>query len=173
MKKHIATLALSVTAVLALAQAQTAAVPERAICNQMRQQGRVQIEQDPRLETLLTSKSKVYNAASHLQTNKEGKEVVTSRGFRVRCFSGNNQTASRNEALAIEKELKAYMPDLATYLFFKSPNWRLLVGNFRTNEEAIALMRDLKKHFPVYGQEMFVVADEIEVQVQKQETADE
>lgn len=170
MKRISATFALFLWLIASvLAQVGT----ERAICNQMRQGGRVEIEQDSRLETLLTSKSKVYNAASHLQTNKEGKEVVILRGYRVRCFSGNNQIASRNEAQRIERDLKDYMPELSTYLFFRSPNWRLVVGNFRTSEEAIALMRDLKKHFPVYGQEMFVVSDEIEVPVQNQEEINE
>ncbi|MBR0037664.1 MAG: SPOR domain-containing protein [Bacteroidales bacterium] len=133
------------------------------LCEQMRKQGRVAIQQDVRLENLLGRQQKTYNAATHVQTAKSGQEVLYTTGFRVRVFSGNNQTVSKNEAYAIESELKEYMPDLETYVIFKTPNWRLMVGNYRTMEEATAALRDLKKKFPVYGREMFVVKDEIEL----------
>lgn len=138
-------------------------VKQTSICDQLRQSGRVSINQDTRLEALLTREAKIYNAASHLQTNKEGKQVLLTSGYRVRVFSGNNQTKSRAEAEQIRDDLKKYNPSLETYVLFRSPNWRLMVGNFRTNEEATALLRDLKKHFPVYGQEMFVVKEQIEI----------
>lgn len=134
-----------------------------SICDQLRQSGKVSIQQDARLDALLSRETKVYNAASRLQTSKNGKRVLTMPGFRVRVFSGNNQSASRAEAQQIEADLKKYNPDLATYILFRSPNWRLMVGNFRTNEEATAMLRELKKHFPVYGQEMFVVKEQIEI----------
>lgn len=137
-----------------------------SICDQLRQSGRVSIQQDARLDSLLTRNVKIYNAASHLQAGKNGKKVLTMQGFRVRVFSGNNQTASRAEAETIEADLKKFQPDLATYVKFRSPNWRLLVGNFRTNEEATALLRELKKHFPEYGKEMFVVKETIEIPVE-------
>ncbi len=133
------------------------------LCEQMRSQGRVTLQQDTRLESLLGRNQKTYNAASHLQTSKNGQEVMYTSGFRVRVFSGNNQTVSKNEAYKIESELKEYLPELETYVVFKTPNWRLMVGNYRTMEEATAALRDLKKKFPVYGREMFVVKDEIEI----------
>jgi len=141
-------------------------VGQTSICDQLRQSGRVEIQQDERLDALLTRETKIYNAASHLQTNKDGKQILTMPGFRVRVFSGNNQIKSRQEALQIEADLKRYNPALATYVLFRSPNWRLMVGNFRTNEEATALLRELKKKFPVYGQEMFVVKEQIEIELE-------
>lgn len=139
-----------------LAQAQT-------LCEHLRNSGKVTLKQDQRLETLISREQKVYNAASRIQTNKSGQQVLSVPGFRVRVFSGNNQTASKNEAYKIEKELTEYLPDLQTYVIFRTPNWRLMVGNYRTMEEATAAMRELKKKFPVYGREMFVVKDDIEI----------
>ena len=133
------------------------------ICDYLRQQGNVELLQDPRLEELVGKTSKVYNAASHLQVNKAGERVIVSPGYRVRVFSGNNQITSKNEAFKIEDELKFYIPDLQTYVLFKTPNWRLVVGNYRTQEEATAALRVLKKKFPIYGREMFVVNDDIEI----------
>ena len=133
------------------------------ICDYLRQQGNVELLQDPRLEELVGKTSKIYNAASHLQVNKAGERVIVSPGYRVRVVSGNNQITSKNEAFKIEDELKFYIPDLQTYVLFKTPNWRLVVGNYRTQEEATAALRVLKKKFPIYGREMFVVNDDIEI----------
>lgn len=133
------------------------------LCEQLRLQGNVSLQQDPRLEALLGRDAKVYNAASRMQVNKDGQRVIVSPGFRVRVFSGNNQITSKNEAFKIEDELRFYLPNLETYVLFKTPNWRLVVGNYRTQEEATAALRVLKKQFPIYGREMFVVSDEIEI----------
>lgn len=133
------------------------------ISEKLRQSGHVYLVQDQRLEALLGRDAKTYNAASRVQTNKAGHQVLTTTGYRVRVFSGNNQITSKNEAYKIEKELLEYMPDLQTYVIFRTPNWRLMVGNYRTMEEATASLRELKKKFPVYGREMFVIKDEIEI----------
>jgi len=143
-----------------------------SICDQLRTSGKVIIQQDSRLDALLTRESKVYNAASHLKTTASGKKILTAQGYRVRVYSGNNQIKSREEALTIKQELNDYDPSLTTYLLFRSPNWRLLVGNFRTAEEATALLRVLKKRFPVYGQEMFVVKDLIQIPLDPNEPLD-
>ena len=137
------------------------------ICEQLRRQGRVTIQQDPRLEALLGKNVKTYNAASHL-ANRDGKKYLVTSGYRVRVFSGNNQTSSREEAYKIESELKGYLPDLETYVLFKTPNWRLVIGNYRTQEEATAALRSLKQKFPVYGREMFVVKDDIEIPIEEE-----
>lgn len=137
------------------------------LCDHLRYEGRVTLQQDVRLEELLGRKSKIYNAISRVQYNKSGERVIVAQGYRVRVFSGNNQITSRTEAMQIEEEIKGYLPDLATYVLFKTPNWRLVVGNYRTQEEATAALRDLKKKFPIYGREMFVVKDDIEVSLSR------
>jgi len=137
------------------------------ICKELRASGRVTLNQDPRLEALLGRNSRTYNAASHTQYNKEGQRILIVPGYRVRAFSGNNQVTSREEAYRIEKELKEYLPELQTYVLFKTPNWRLLVGNYRTQEEATAALRDLRKKFPIFGREMFVVEDKIEILIEE------
>ena len=131
-----------------------------SISTHLRSTGKVAIYQDSRLESLISYTPKAYYANSR---KGKGSEVITTNGFRIRAFSGNNQVTSKNRAYQIEKDLKQYDPDLSTYVIFKSPNWRLLVGNFTTNEEAISTLRELKKHFPEYGREMFVVKDVIEI----------
>lgn len=169
--KHLAFILLWAMPVAVSAQAvdKTTAAADAVspICKELRSSGRVTVSQDPRLEALLGRNSKVYNAASHMQYNKEGQRILLVPGFRVRAFSGNNQISSKLEAYKIESELKEAEPDLQTYVLFKTPNWRLLVGNYRTQEEATAALRDLKRMFPIYGREMFVVEDRIEIPVEE------
>ena len=128
------------------------------ICNHLNTTGRVSIIQDVRLTELLGSQPKTYYAGG-VQIDK-GTKV---KGYRIRVFSGNQQNTSKNKAYRIQSELQAKMPDMAAYVTFKTPNWRLMVGNFRTTEEANSMLRVLRKEFPAYGKDMFVVSEEIEL----------
>jgi hypothetical protein len=53
------------------------------------------------------------------------------------------------------------MPDLPTYVAFKTPNWRVSVGDFRTSEEASSMLAQLRKAFPGYAKDMFIVKEKI------------
>lgn len=131
-----------------------------SISTYLRTSGKVAVYQDSRLEELISYRPKAY----YVNPRKgKGSDFIVSQGFRIRAFSGNNQVQSKNRVYKIEKDIKDYDPSLATYVVFKSPNWRLLLGNFTTNEEAVTVLRNLKKRFPEYGREMFIVKDEIEI----------
>lgn len=130
------------------------------ICSHLQVTGRVQLIQDGRLTDLIGTQPKTYYAGP-TKTNSNG--MVTALGYRIRVYSGNQQNTSKNRAYAIQKEMNDLLPDLKTYVVFKTPNWRLLVGNYRTSEEANAMLRELRREFPSYGKEMFVVKEEIEL----------
>lgn len=130
------------------------------ICSHLQVTGRVQLIQDGRLTDLIGTQPKTYYAGP-TKTNNNG--MVTAIGYRIRVYSGNQQNTSKNRAYAIQKEMNELLPDLKTYVVFKTPNWRLLVGNYRTSEEANAMLRELRREFPSYGKEMFVVKEEIEL----------
>lgn len=131
-----------------------------SISNHLRSSGRVAIYQDSRLESLISTQPKSYYANAARATKSD---AIIASGYRIRVFSGSNQVVSKKRAYEIEKDLKAYNQDIDTYVIFKSPNWRLVVGNYSTNEEAISALRELKKAFPEYGKEMFVIKDQIEI----------
>lgn len=94
----------------------------------------------------------------------ENKNELIQEGYRVQVFSGNNQTKSKSEANWKQEKVKELFPNLQTYVTFKSPFWRLRVGDFRSYEEADQLMRQLKRAFPQFGKEMYVVRDEIKIE---------
>lgn len=158
MKQVIFLILIAVTS-LGLCSAQSVS-SSTGICSHLQVTGRVQLLQDSRLTELLGTQPKTYYAGQ-TKTNNQG--VVTAMGYRIRVFSGNQQNTSKNRAYAIQKEMNDLLPDLKTYVVFKTPNWRLLVGNYRTSEEANAMLRELRREFPSYGKEMFVVKEEIEL----------
>jgi hypothetical protein len=114
----------------------------------------------PATDRLTASTSQRQSGSSEKQAR------ITASGFRIRVFSGNDQTASKKRAYAISQEIQQKYPDLDLYIYFKTPNWRLTAGNFRTREEAHAMMVELKKEFPKWGREMFVIPDEIELSLE-------
>lgn len=136
------------------------AVSHQSIVEHLKATGRVSINQDARLNELLGQTPKTYYSNAR---RGDGSSKIVSKGYRVRAYSGNQQAKSRAAVYKIQAELLASMPELETYVLFKSPNWRLMVGNFRTTEEAQAVLRQLKQKFPEYGREMFVVPSEIEI----------
>lgn len=65
-------------------------------------------------------------------------------GYRVQVFAGGN---SRNDKLKAQKagnEIKAVFPEQPVYVHFYSPRWICRLGNFRTYEEASAILKHIK-----------------------------
>lgn len=81
------------------------------------------------------------------------------RGYRIQVFSGNNQNKSKEEAEKKRNLIKAEFPQHQTILQYDSPSWRLRVGNFTSRYEAEELLKELRKSFPSFGKEMYIVQD--------------
>lgn len=152
---RILTLLLALVVTLSL-RAQEA---REDICTHLQESGRVEIIQDQRLVELVGTTPKTYYANGTSSANNQQSNAVM--GFRIRIFSGNQQTTSKNRCYSIQNHINTEMPDLPTYVTFKTPNWRISVGDFRTNEEASAMLQQLRKAFPAYAKEMFIVKDKI------------
>lgn len=114
-------------------------------------QGKVTIHQDPGIEALLGTES----ASAGEQT------VLKSAGYRVQVYAGNNSRSARNEATSMASKVKEYFPDLKTYAFFTSPRWLCRVGDFRSIEEADAMMRKLRA--TGVFKEVSIVKDQINI----------
>ncbi len=127
---------------------------QQDLCSHLQATGRVVILQDERLTQLIGNQPKVYTAGG----SKADHSVM---GYRIRLFSGNQQTVSKNRCYAIQADLNEQMPEIKTYVVFKTPNWRISVGDFRTSEEANAMLAQLRKAFPAYAKEMFIVKEKI------------
>lgn len=126
------------------------------ICTHLQQTGRVSISQDSRLTDCIGVQPKTYYL-----NNGKAADSQTVMGYRIRVFSGNQQTASKNRCYSIQANINEQMPDLPTYVAFKTPNWRISVGDFRTSEEASSMLARLRRIFPSYANEMFIVQEKI------------
>lgn len=100
-------------------------------------EGVVVIHQDARLKALV---GKVRTQSSVSQ--KTGQKV---QGFRVQVYAGNNSQQARTEASQMAEKVKTYFPELDVYTQFVSPRWLCRVGDYRSVEEADAVMRQLKE----------------------------
>lgn len=92
--------------------------------------------------------------------------AATSRhqgGYRIQVFSDNNQRTAKNEARAKARLISEAFPELATYVVFNSPFWRLKVGDFRTQADAEDVANMIRHHFPSMASETRVVRDRINV----------
>jgi len=90
-----------------------------------------------------------------------GKTFLVTQGYRVQVYSGNNQRTSRAEAFKLQTKIKELYQDIATYVTFNAPFWKLHVGNYRSFEEASLMLRDLRSTFPQIKNEIFIIEDDI------------
>ena len=65
-------------------------------------------------------------------------------GYRVVVYSGNNSAQARDESLKMQKYMREKYPDAEAYVVFESPIRSCIYGDFRTKEEAEAVMYRLK-----------------------------
>lgn len=97
----------------------------------------------------------------------DGTQYVRMRGFKIQAFSGNNQRTSKNEAYYKQGLINTSFPGQETVVTFDSPFWRLRVGNFKSREDANATLLDMRKVFPAFGREMYIVVDEVKIPVEQ------
>ena len=99
-------------------------------------EGVVSIHQDARLKSLV-GQVRSYSSAAQNAAQKV-------QGFRVQVYAGGNSQQARSEAYQVAERVKTLFPELPVYPQFVSPRWLCRVGDYRSIEEADAVMRQLK-----------------------------
>ncbi len=99
-------------------------------------QGDVTIHQDEKISALL--------GVIHVKDLSGEGNVLKARGYRVQVYAGNGSRVARDEANDIAEKIKTEFPDMPVYTYFSSPRWLCRVGDYRSVEEADAVMRLLK-----------------------------
>ncbi|MCK9421660.1 MAG: SPOR domain-containing protein [Bacteroidales bacterium] len=104
------------------------------------------IIQDPRAEILIMK---------HIRINQSLNSID---GFRIQLFSdsGNN---SKTNAQAVYDEFILKYPKIGAYLTFKSPNYKVRIGDFRTRLDAQRFLNELTLDYP----NAFIVAEPIKL----------
>ena len=106
--------------------------------------GKTEIIRDSRVDMLVSQ---------HIQINQT---LKTMEGFRIQLFSdsGNN---SKTKAQAAHDEFLAKHPETGAYLTFKSPNYQVRIGDFRTKLDAQRFLNEIAADYS----NAFIVSDQI------------
>ena len=87
---------------------------------------------------------------------EQGKKNGTLSGYRLQIYFGSGEKAHA-QATKIKTDFLSSNPEVKAYLLFKSPDFIVRVGDFRTKSEALKLGKSLTFQYP----NAFIVADEI------------
>jgi len=103
--------------------------------------GYLEIIADSRIDTLL---------AMHININSLLQENISDDGidgYRIQIFfdSGNNSKTRANEI--IEGFVERF-PEVAAYISFKEPYYRVRIGDFRTKLEALGFLQKINGVYP-------------------------
>lgn len=119
-------------------------------------QGSIRIYQSPAIRALVKLRPNTLSSADITGG------YTTLSGFKVQVYSGN---AANSKSVAQQRSalVEEAFPDLETELQYKAPFWRVRAGNFITQAEAQEYLNALKKEFPRFGKEMYVVRATIKI----------
>ena len=105
------------------------------------------VDRDTRVDRLIEK---------HRQFNQANPGVD---GFRVQIFFDSGNNSKRSAQTTREKFMELY-PDVAAYLTFKAPYYRVRVGDFRTKLEAEGFLFNLAAAYP----NAFTVPDRVQTE---------
>lgn len=131
----------------------------RSLKERVSGQGVVTIVQDPAISALIESEVPVNEFGERIESGD--RKVIQATGYRVQVYAGSNSRASRSEAEQMSHRVKEYFPELPVYTSFASPRWLSRVGDFRSIEEADAVMRKLRTMGMF--KEVIIVKDQINI----------
>jgi hypothetical protein len=97
--------------------------------------GNIQFIQDDKVDQLVSK---------HIQINQNRKGID---GFRIQIFfdSGNS---SKTRAQSIYESFMVKYPNVGAYLTFKTPNYKVRVGDFRTKLDAQRFLNEIIPEYP-------------------------
>ncbi|WP_278902100.1 SPOR domain-containing protein [Leyella stercorea] len=78
-------------------------------------------------------------------SKKVMRRAYKTNGYRVQVFAGGNSRNDKIKAQQAGNAVKAAFPSHPIYVHFYSPRWICRMGNYRTYEEASAILEQVKK----------------------------
>lgn len=97
--------------------------------------GRINITQDPRIDTLIS------------RSIAADKKLGGMEGFRIQIYRSGERNAREEADKARAKFINAF-PDIETYPLFEKPNYfKVRVGDYRTRLEAAKPLYEIRKVF--------------------------
>jgi len=114
-----------------------------------RDTGAIVVHRDPRVDLLIRKQMEINE-----ETTRDSRRTMP--GFRIQVMN----SPDRNKVFAAKTKIYQQFPDVKPYLLYQPPNYKLRVGNFRTQEEAEEFQKQLSALFP---SGLYIIRDTIEV----------
>ncbi len=111
----------------------------------------VTVVKDPRVDLLVRKQIEINE-----ETTRDSRRNMP--GFRIQVLN----SPDRGKVFAAKAKVYQEFPDLKPYLLYQAPNYKLKVGNFKTQEEAEEMQKQLERLFP---SGLYIIRDVIEVRV--------
>lgn len=83
--------------------------------------------------------------ADTMNTTKKTGRTYKTTGYRVQAYAGGNSRADRQKAEQTGSQLRMLFPTESVYTHFYSPRWICRMGNYRTYEEALQKLQEVRK----------------------------
>jgi hypothetical protein len=111
----------------------------------------VVVTKDPRIDQLVKKQIEINEV-----TTRESRRFV--QGFRIQVAN----SPDRDKVLAAKAKVYEQFPDWKAYLLYQSPNYKLRVGNFKTQEEPQHAVKQMTKFIPGG---VYIIQDVIELKL--------
>jgi len=121
-------------------------------------QGNVKVMQDEAIQNRIAIHYQQDSIDDDEDFMKSSSTPIKGGGYKIQVFMGNNQQQSKREAEGKQSQIKSAYPDLHTTMLFNSPFWIVRVINIPTKERAELILQELKKQFPSFGKEMYIIS---------------
>jgi SPOR domain len=118
----------------------------------------VAVVKDPRIDQLVRKQIEINE-----ETTRDSRRMVP--GWRIQVIN----SPDRGKVFAAKSKVLQEFPDWKSYLLYQSPNYKLRVGNFKTQEEAEDAVKQLSRFFP---SGVYVIPDTIELKLSDLPKAD-
>lgn len=77
--------------------------------------------------------------------------------YRIQVYSDNNRQTAKANAERRKTQVEQAIPGMHGYVSYDSPYWRVRMGNFHTEAEAQAAMKQIKSRFPSFESDIRIV----------------
>ena len=123
-----------------------------------RKSGTVSVIQPEGLDVRMRASETGPDAGASEQS-ASGRQSARRAGYRVQVYSDNNVTTAKANAEYRRRVIQQRMGGVRAYISFESPYWRVRVGDYRSQAEAQAAMREIQSAFPAFAGDCRIVRE--------------
>src|ERR1700722_3943338 len=108
----------------------------------------VTVHKDPRVDSLVSKQIQINE-----ETTRDSRRNIP--GYRILVITSND----RNKVFNVKAQIYQEYPELKPYIMYQPPNYKLKLGNFKTQDEAQIYSDKLIKLYPTG---VYIIHDVIE-----------